>query len=243
LVAQHGSETASSPYSWTGFYVGGSVSGGRGAYERTQPQLITLGVVDPTDPASRTGTSSYLSGGLIAGMNLLTFHQIAATFGIEAAYDWADKNDAFLGNVPNTNINPNNTDRLSITRNSLFSVGGTVTIPINRSASIIASGGWARSNEDVTIDCNSSCVAAGTPTFRSVQSHDFNGWYWGAGVQGRVGSIGTLPLFLRGEFRQYHFEGSTFSAGAPAAAFISGRVEPRIDQFRASVIIPLELSW
>ncbi len=222
----------------SGLYLGGSFSAGRGAYDRSQSQLITLNIVDPTDSSSRTGTSSYVSGGLIAGMNLLTFHQIAATFGVEAAYEWADKNDAFLGNVPNTTLGAN-TDRLSITRNNLFSIGGTFTVPINRSASIIASGGWARSAEDLTIDCNSSCVAAGTPTFRSVQSHDFDGWYWGVGVQGRIGSMWQRPVFLRGEFRQYRFEGATLSAGTPATAFISAHVEPRIDQVRASVIVPL----
>ncbi len=218
------------------FYAGGSVGGSYSSHERTLPSLITLNIVDPTDGRTYNGNSTYFSGGLFMGMNIAQF--FGWLFGVEAGYDWMDKNEAFLGNVPNTTLGPN-TDRMATTRNSLLTVSGLVTIPVNPNFSVFTRFGWARSNEDVTIDCNSSCDAAGTPRFRSVQSADFNGWVWGVGAQGRIGRVGMFPVLLRGEYQHYSFGGKTFGAGNPANAAIGFHTEPEIDMVKGSLVVPL----
>jgi hypothetical protein len=219
-----------------GIYVGGSFAGNSSSSEASNARIFTLGVLDlvPTTPFSGTGT--HVSGGVLLGLNMAQL--FGFLFGVEFGADFADKNQTFIGNLANATTATNN-DRVGFEYNNILSLSVVTTAPINRNFSVFVRGGPSWLNGNAQIGCSGSCTAAGTAPFNVNQEVDLNGWHWGVGAQGRIGTVLNRPVFLRGEFVQHTFNGTNVSAGNPATASVAFRVKPEVDQVKASLIVPL----
>jgi hypothetical protein len=217
------------------FYVGGSVGGSQSATTGSLPIVYTIGILDNTPQAPTSGSGSFLSGGLFFGLNMFQF--MGLVMGVEFATAWADKNQTFIANINNVTTGTNN-DRMGFEHNHLMSLSGVITAPVNRNFSLIGRGGASWLNGNAQIGCFGSCTAAGTAPFNVSQDVDFSGWHWGVGAQGRIGMIGGMPIILRGEFVHHEFGSKAVTAGNPATASVGFTLEPKVDEVKASLILP-----
>jgi hypothetical protein len=222
-----------------GFYLGGSFGGTSSNTHAANPTVFTIGILDNTAIAPM-GTGHFISGGVFAGANVA--QALGFLFGVEFGADFADKNQTTITNINNTTTGTTG-DRLAFEYNHILSLSGVITAPITSKFSVFGKGGGSWMNGTAHTTCagpgNGSCGAVPTPAYNVATDVDFSGYHLGFGVQGRVGTLFNRSVFLRGEWTRHWFDSQRVSTGNPATASIAWDATPEIDQFKASLIVPL----
>lgn len=229
----------SSPLAWgpltsenspTGFYAGGRFGGGFGTNTASGLLVQTLGATDDSG-LNNQGGNSYLTGGLFLGTKLFSAGGLG--FGIEGGIDWAGKNRSLVSNVHNT-VTATTTDNLQFEVNHTWSIGPTLTVPVTSKISLIGKGGWAWMDGTAYTGCVGSCVGAGTPTYNVATDVTLNGYYWGIGAQGRLGTMWDRSWYWRLDYTHYEFDSARIATGNPATAALAWNIQPSTDSIMFS---------
>lgn len=210
-AADLGPGSSLSPFTWTGFYVGGNVGGAWGdahSHLSTPGGGFPLFVPDDAAAIAHTGSGSFNSRDVTAGVQAGYNYQMdRLVVGAEVGWNWLGLDDSFGRTAPTPGAGVQAT-RASFSADDLVTLRGRLGWTFGR-ALIYATGGAAFSN----IDFHQSTSFSGVPTVDNFRTSDDRwGWTVGGGAEWAFAPHWTL----KGEY--LHVDLGSLGGGSTATS-------------------------